>query len=78
MIDSGSTVDILVKVYQFGMFRCKNVRVADLYKLKTGYYNQIFLLADDYYLIFKYVLAGLSHFSHLVFFLSFTLFFSFY
>lgn len=49
--DSGPTVDILAKVYQFCVFCCKNIRVAALCGLKIGYYNQIFplagMVADD-------------------------------
>ena len=44
--DSGPTLDILVKVFQFGIFCSKNVSVIALYGLKPGYYNQIFLLAE--------------------------------
>ena len=44
--DSGPTLDILVEVFQFGVFCSKNVSVTALYGLKPGYYNRIFLLAD--------------------------------
>ena len=43
--DSGPTFDILVKVFQFGVFCSKNVSVTALYGLKPRYYYQIFLLA---------------------------------
>lgn len=43
LIDSDPTQTILVKVFQFGLFCCKDERVTAPYGLKSGNYNQISL-----------------------------------
>lgn len=45
MIDSAPTLDVLVKVFQFGIFCYNNKRVSAPYGLKPGCCNYILLLA---------------------------------
>lgn len=46
LIDSGPTPDILVKVFQFGVFYLKNKWVTALYGFKPGYYKWILPLVE--------------------------------